>query len=428
MLLDENIPLLDLVLALSDTLDLASPKLTGHHLEVAYIAGELAKEYGLSGEQQIELVMAGALHDIGALSLAEKTALMEFEVPNPSMHSEMGYRLMKTFAPFSGLAELVRFHHVEWNDGEGLDRCGQLVPPGSHILHLADRISALRRRDEHVLNQVEDIRERITAESGTMFMPDLVDAFARLSEKQAFWLNAASPNIVATLLQNREPQAVSLGKPGLLALAEFFARIIDFRSKLTATHSAGVSAVGEALGELAGFSDLNCRMMRIAGYLHDLGKLVVPQELLEKPGKLTKDEYNIIYSHPFFTHKALQRIRGFDTIDAWASSHHERLNGRGYPSHPEKDLGPGARMLAVADVFTAIMEDRPYHKDIPVKTALQIIQQQADSLELDKDVTALLKRNLARINTVRLKAQRTAEKAYRCFHLNSASPSEGKGG
>ena len=419
MLPEAKIPLLDLVLSLSDTIDLVSPQLANHHLEVAYIARELAKEYGLPAKQQNELLTAGAVHDVGALSLSEKLETLEFEIKNPSRHAELGYLLLETFSPFSELAPIVRFHHVPWNGGDGSGFNGERVPVGSHILHLADRISALRNRSEYILNQADNILERITAESGKMFMPDLVDAFARVSEKQCFWLNITSPHIELPISQNGEMPSMSLNMEELLSLSKLFARIIDFRSRYTATHSAGVGAVSKALARLAGFSETECGMMEISGYLHDLGKLAIPAEILEKPGKLTKDEFNVIFSHPLFTYRSLQRIRDLSTINMWASFHHERLNGCGYPYHHRAaELQPGARIMAVADIFTAILEERPYHKNTTVKAAMTIIQKLSDNSELDPGIAALLKRNLDKINSVRVAAQTAAIKEYRDFYLN----------
>lgn len=418
-MLEAKIPLLDLLFCLSDTIDLVSPKLANHHMEVAYIARELGKAYGLGAEHQNALMTAGMLHDVGALSLTEKLADLDFKLRKPHHHAELSYLLLKSFPRLTGSALMARFHHVPWNGGEGARFNGHNVPLGSHILHLADRISALKNKKDYILDQSGDIRERIKKESGKMFMPDLVDAFRRLSEKQCFWLDMACPNVELPLSEGAEIPEVRLDLDELLSLTRLFAQIIDFRSKYTATHSAGVAAVGKTLARLAGFPETECRLMELAGYLHDLGKLAVPSEIIEKPGKLTKEEFNVVFSHPFYTRRALHRIKDLGTVTLWASLHHERLNGGGYPYHlPAGELSRGARIMAVADVFTAILEERPYQRDIGVDTAMGIIRKLADGSALDPEIAGLLRDNQDKVNSVRVGAQEAATAEYRDFYLS----------
>src|SRR3990167_2949515 len=103
----------------------------------------------------------------------------------------------------------------------------------------------------------------------------------------------------------------------------------------------------------------------IAALLHDIGKLSVPDEILEKPGGLSTEEFNIMRGHTYFTYHILNSIDGFDTISEWAAFHHEKLNGRGYPFHlKEGQLSIGSRIMAVSDKFSALSEDRPYRKSL----------------------------------------------------------------
>jgi len=419
---EENIPLMDLVFSLADMTDLVSPDLVNHHFEVAYIAGELAGEAGLSGARRAELVTAGALHDIGALSLAEKLGALHFEAKPPHDHAEMGYRLLKTFAPFEGLAGLVRYHHARWDGGDVGGPGGGEVPLGSRILHLADRVAVLRNRRGNVLDQADGIREKIRKEAGAMFQPDLVGAFLRVSEKPAFWLNAASPRAELARPRNGDAAGPRLDMDGLLALTRLFAHIIDFRSRFTATHSAGVAAVGGALAGLAGMSARECRLMEIAGHLHDLGKLAVPAEILDKEEPLTREEFNVIYAHPFHTARALRRIRGLDTVAVWAADHHERLDGRGYPCRlPAKDLPLGSRIIAVADVFTAIVEGRPYQEKMGPETAIRIVCELAEKSQLDPALAELLAANSVRIDAERTRAQAAAAREYGNFSFRGGA-------
>ncbi|MBT8763650.1 HD domain-containing protein [Desulfohalobiaceae bacterium Ax17] len=420
MIKEPQIDLFDLIISLSKAMDLVSPAVVNHHMQVAYIAVNIATEMNLPPEEQRNLMLAGALHDSGAISMKDKMDALHFEFENPHQHAELGYLLLKKFTPLSQTANLVRFHHVPWNYGGGAEFNGIEVPIGSHIIHLADRVAVTVNKEQEILGQVERITKLIKKHSGKLFAPDTVDAFESLSAKEYFWLDITSSSISTTLRRQVKTDPVSLGPELLLGLSKLFSRIIDFRSRFTATHSSGVAASAEALARLAGFSKRECLMMRVAGYLHDLGKLAVPPEILEKPGKLTKEEFAIIRSHTFYTYRCLEPITELEIINSWASFHHERLDGKGYPFHHKgEDLSLGARIMAVADVFTAITEDRPYRKGMSIDRALQILDQMANSSILDPYIVSLLKAHCDEVNDLRKTAQIKAIEEYQRFSATS---------
>lgn len=411
-----RISLFDLVIALSKGIDLISSSVANHNMQVAYIALALATELGLSSEEKNQLVLAGALHDIGALTLKDKLSALAFEVEEPFRHTETGYLFLKTFEPFSYMATLVRYHHTNWNEAKNIESAGEHIPLGSHVLHLADRISVLIDKDREILEQPENICQTIEKHSGKMFMPELVEIFRRIAKREYFWLEVTSPFLETILCQRVSLPAISLDISELLDLSKLFSKVIDFRSSFTATHSSGVATVGEKLAELAGFSDLECKMMRAAGYLHDLGKIAVPEEILNKPAGLTKKEYNVVRKHTYYTYQILSKVNGLETIALWASFHHEQLDGNGYPFHLERnDLPVFARILAVADVFTALTEDRPYRKGMTDDTALRILNQMASGLKLDANIVSLLINNFDEINLLRSLAQSSSAKDYQFF-------------
>ncbi|RJR38557.1 MAG: HD domain-containing protein [Deltaproteobacteria bacterium] len=422
MLTEPEIPLFNLVICISKALDLISPVLVNHHYQVAYIAYNLGVELGLETRQLNELAIAGAMHDVGALSLREKMNIMAFEMKNPHPHAFQGYHLLKMFEPFSELAAYVQYHHVPWDGGNGAAFQGRPVPLESQILHLADRTAVLLNRQTEVLGQVRRICERIEGKSGEVFMPRMVDAFRNLSKKEYFWLDAVNPHLDQILLQKLGTEGVKLNLERLLSFNQMICRIIDFRSHFTATHSGGVAAVAEELARLIGFSERDCRLMRIAGYLHDLGKLAVPTEILEKPAKLSEEEFNVIRCHTYHTYHILKDIAALDPINDWASHHHERLNGAGYPFHLEGDnLSLGARIMAVADVFTALTEDRPYRKGMAGETALAELQRMAENQALDHNIVSLLNLHLVEINALRIASQTASHAEYRQFDVIAKS-------
>lgn len=414
MTTEPHVSLLELVTSLSNAADLISPAVVNHHKQVAYIALRLGTELGLSKENIGNLVIAGSLHDIGALSLKERIEALNFELDDPYNHAEKGFYLLNLFKPFSKIAEYVRFHHTIWNGGDGAWVNNQKVPLESHILHLADRVAVSIDSRKEVLGQATDICSLIEQQNGKMFNPDVVDALKSLSGKECFWLDCVSDSIGRILSNLIEFKSFQLSLDGILALANIYSVIVDFRCRFTANHSSGVAVCAEKLAGLSGFSKHDTRMMKVAGYLHDLGKLAVPIEILNKPSSLTKEEYQIIKSHTYYTYRILEPITGFETINSWASFHHEYLNGSGYPfHHGETELSLGSRIMVVADVFTALSEDRPYRAGMDKENCLGIIRQMVNNKALDADVAALLEDNYEDFNLCRLAAQDISQKEYK---------------
>ncbi|NOZ25846.1 MAG: HD domain-containing protein [Nitrospirae bacterium] len=420
MIIEPQVRLFDIIKCLSRAMDLISPEVVNHHERVAYIAFSIGAELGLSVDEQSDLILAGALHDSGALSIEERIDFLEFETKNPYRHAELGYMLLKGFDPLAAAARLVRYHHVPWNNGKGVEFRGNEVPTGSHILHLADRVAVLINNQQEVLGQGNAIISRINEQSGRMFMPQLVEVFNSLATREYFWLDVASHSISSVLQGMAKLKTVKLDMQGLLCLSDLFRQIIDFRSRFTATHSAGVAVSAVALAGLAGFSERECRLMRIAGHLHDLGKLAVPVEILEKQTRLTVEEIKVIKSHTFYTFRILEHISALDTINAWGSFHHERIDGSGYPFHHKgSDLSLGSRIMAVADVFTAITEDRPYRKGMSRDRTIEVLRHMADDRALDADIVSLLCRNIDEINSLRKTAQKSSVEEYRRFVMQA---------
>lgn len=419
-----RVHLFDLVASLAKTIDLVNPRIADHHARVAYIAYRLACESNLPRYTQYRVALAGALHDIGCFSMKERLDILEFEDSRPNQHAIVGARLLETFAPFRSIAQLVRFHHVPWADGNGVQWNGDSVPEDAHLLHLADRIAVLIDRDQSTLGQVSGIQQRIDEQSGRVFKPELVDVFHQLAKKEYFWLEIASQSIDSILRRELRSESIELDMSGIVDFSRLICRLIDFKSEFTATHSSGVAAAAVCLAELIGFSGNERETMRVAAYLHDLGKLAIPSEIIEKPTRLTPEERNIMLSHSYYTYQVLEEVEGFEVITDWSALHQERLNGTGYPFHKTaKELSLGARVMAVADVFTALTENRPYRRGLDKAKAVAILRGQSESGELDSTIIHLLERHYDEVDSARALAQRDAIVEYRTFveGLNHAS-------
>jgi len=233
--------------------------------------------------------------------------------------------------------------------------------------------------------------QKISARAGTMFDPDLVDVFLQAAKKESLWLDLTSELIDAHLSRRLRTCPVVTGQDEIIGISRIFAEIIDCKNPFTYRHSRLVAEVATFLARRAGFDLTQQKNMYVAGLLHDLGKLSVPEEILEKPAGLSKQEFNIIKRHTYITHQILGLIDGFEEINEWASYHHEKLNGQGYPFRIQgEELSTGSRIMAVADIFSALVEDRPYRKGMPRYKVEKILGDMVNGGSIDGDVVQLL--------------------------------------
>ncbi|MCB2185403.1 MAG: HD domain-containing protein [Deltaproteobacteria bacterium] len=400
----DNPTLFEMLSCISTAMDLVSPMVVCHQKRTGFIAWSLGREMGLPSRELMSLLLGGMLHDCGALETPGKLEALRFDFDrdNPHEHAEAGYAFLKSFEEsfpeMSGLdlAGLVRHHHVSWNQGRGQEFHGRPVSPLSHLLHLADRVEVLLRRDSAILEQAPEVSARIQNLAGSLFAPEMVEAFRGLASRESFWLDLGFSEGLNQLLTEAASNApvVSLDLDGMLRLTAVFAQMVDFRSRYTAIHSSSVARTAGCLAAKAGFSKADQMRISIAGNLHDLGKLAVPTQILEKPGPLTPSEFNVIKAHPHQAFRLLSPLRRLGDVVDWVAFHHETLDGAGYPFHVKADdLSLGARILAAADIFTALTEDRPYRNGMPLEQTLGILKSQVQAGKLDALVVSLIEKH-----------------------------------
>jgi response regulator RpfG family c-di-GMP phosphodiesterase len=308
-----------IVECLSEAADSADG-MNSHHHRVACIAAAIGEAYGLSKNKSENLISAAALHDIGGLGLNAGLDLIHFDSldEGSDCHCRRGALLVKKFRPFAHLAPIIRHHHAFWNQRHDGDVTN--VPVESRILFLADRVAVLMT-NQFRLDGVYDTREKVYGRRGSLFMPEAVDAFIEVSRRESFWFDARDA-VIQPLLEDTLSRNLYLDCEDLLGLGKLFSQAVDFRNSFMASHSSGVASVADTLAELCGFSRDELVAIRLAGLLHDIGKLAISEAVLEKSGQLTAEESEKMKSHAYYTNRLLLKIREFDTIRSWASLHH----------------------------------------------------------------------------------------------------------
>jgi len=389
----DYIDLRQVVFALADTLDLVGVDEIAHGKRVGYMAFKCAEYMGFEKKERERLFQIGMLHDCGVSSTVEHKHLVdELLWKHADVHAELGARLLEGYPYFSQFAPVVRYHHHSWCVlGEDMEISAEAARD-ANLIFLVDRVDSLAapHYGKDLLQRTGDIQRTIERRAGELFSPDLVEIFLRASASEAFWMMLEPPHLQRFLKDMERfssPQLVSFSD--LKQLAHIFATIVDAKSRFTFEHSLGVSRLARHLGEMEGLLPELCERIEVAGLLHDLGKLRVPDEVLDKPGALDFDDLITMRRHSFETYQILQTIDGINDIAFWAAYHHETPNGQGYPFHCAGDeLSQEARIIAVADVFQALAQDRPYRKAMELTEIIELMSKMADENRLDKGLVA----------------------------------------
>lgn len=387
----------NLMRTLTMSLDLAVNGINQHQLRTTVACSYIADAMKLDPASQQTLLSAALMHDIGAApNLDERVKLVD-----PAQekllgrdiytHAENGYQLLCESVCFGDAALPVLHHHDSWSGGNPSGAAGDEIPMAARIIHLADRVEVEISKDRPVLRQSKDIRVAIQAESGKKYDPDVVDAFMDCSTMECFWLDLVNSGYAPSFLNQINWGLTQFTAKEVLNIAELYATLIDRMSLFTATHSRSVSQVAVLLAANHGFCETELYMMRIAGLLHDLGKLSVPNAILEKPGKLEPDEVQIMRQHTYHTYRILEQIENWQTIAEWAAFHHETLDGKGYPFKvPGRAMPLGSRIMAVADIFVALTENRPYREGLNRDGSERIMRGMVNANKIDERLTSSL--------------------------------------
>lgn len=152
----------------------------------------------------------------------------------------------------------------------------------------------------------------------------------------------------------------------LQEVIESYAQVVDAKDPYTNGHSSRVAEYAVKIAELAGKSEEECQQIYFTALLHDVGKVGIPDSIINKPGKLTKDEFDVIKQHPEKGHNILSQIDEFSYLSVGAHYHHERYDGKGYPQGLKGNEIPEiARIIACADAYDAMTSKRSYRQPIP---------------------------------------------------------------
>ncbi len=393
-----RLDLRQVVRVMSDALDWVGVNTPHHGKRVAFMASRIGMKLGLDEGTLDDLAFAAMLHDIGISSTrALKEILLDSRSDYVDVHARRGSELVGRLRPLAHLAPVVRHHHQPWDGFAELSRpVAEKTRILANVIFLADRIDAFLRMHDDPLMARDPIARYVDGNDGALFMPEAVAAFRDLLPREEFWI-AQEPEGLGCHFDAYASRSHyhELAFDDFRDMAVVFAMMVDAKSRFTAEHSYGVARLAVFLGERLGLPSLRREMLEIAALLHDIGKLRIPDDVLDKPGPLTSEERAVIKRHSYYGYQILSRIEGLDRIATWAGAHHERMDGEGYPFHCKgPDIPLEARILAVADVFQTLAQARPYRAAAPAETISSVLGEMARDGKLDAGIVSVAREHL----------------------------------
>lgn len=378
---------------------------SNHGKRTAYISLHLAKALGLNDKELHDVVALAILHDNGVSEKALHDRFLKIDstnAKNPERikeHCSIGEENIRMYPFLTKNTNIIKYHH-ENVDGTGYYGLKEHeIPLMAQIIHMADILEINFRLENNNDEVKSKIFEFINNQVNKMFSPRLVYAFHRIATNQIFWQNLTDENIHNSLKLDTPQHSIDLSLEEIRKITGVFSNIIDSKSEFTQRHSRDLTNKVTIMADYYELDFDKKLKLEIAAGLHDIGKLAVPNTILDSPQKLTNDEFAIIKKHPYYTRLALTEIEGFEDITEWASNHHEKLNGKGYPfGKMAKDLDFESRLIACLDIYEALTEERPYRRVLAHEESMEILNKMKDDGFIDSTITEDINYVFSRLN------------------------------
>ena len=425
---DGDVSLSEVISALTFALDLTDGAVPGHSLRTCLVGMRLAEALRVPAEELTGLYYALLLKDIGCSDSATRLSqimsaddrgpwpmtglagdlgsnpvllariwrevlpeiplperigrmlgmtIMDSEDPRQAweMQSSRVTQTMQHLGMSSLTIEAVYRTDERW-DGSGMPSGlrGEAIPLLARICSVAQTLDAFAT--EH---GPETALKMLRSRRGTWFDPEVIRAAQSLHTSGKLWKFCQVSDVEETraaVLRQDPGYAAPLVPERVDRICEAFGNVVDAKSPFTYHHSLGVTEVAVSLAQELGMAPDRISLVRRAAFLHDIGKLAVPNRILDKSGRLSAGEWTIITRHPALSGSILHRVSAFRELAVLAAEHHERLDGSGYPFNLRAEqISLESRVIAMADCYAAMAEDRPYRAGLQADRILSILEE-----------------------------------------------------
>ena len=349
-----------------------------HSKRVAYLSLKIGQKFDFSPQEMSDLCAYCLVHN---LSLKKENNYNK-------EHLEIAQEKVDNLPFLCGYKNIIKYHR-EYFDGSGVFGLkGKLIPQFSQIIslaHLLDERFDLSK--EHIENRKE-INSFLEEQGNILFSKELIDKFIEVSSTIDFWLDVQNENDILYFI---------FGSLYDFTITPTFEEVLSYTSIFDSLYSENSDYL-EKCSKMADFYDFDHKDKQtflIAASLHNIGKLAIPSKILNKQSKLTKDEYEIIKSYPYYTKKILNNLMGFNDISNWASRVQETIDGNGYPYKLSgKDLSLKDRLMAVLNVYQSLRTKKSYRNEYSHKDAVKIMLELSSNNKLDKATVLDLSKEL----------------------------------
>jgi len=359
---------------------------SNHGKRIAVLCSLMGKELGMSVEEIRTLTTCALFHDNALTEYMLYKQKGDGWQSNFKLHCEYGQRNIEMLPFKSDVSGIILYHH-EQADGGGLfgKKEGEF-PLGAELIAIADMVDVSNHLQRMPADNISLLQKKIAEQSGKRYTKTAAAAMLAILSKDTL-LSLRDENINEATAQMLPEWQVDIEDASLMRLGDLTAKIIDNKSPFTRKHSVQIANRVWLMGGYYGFDPGLRVKVYLAAAVHDIGKLATPNEILDKPGQLTDSEFQTIKNHVKVTYDILSGITGFEDICAWASSHHEKLDGSGYCfGKNAEELDFVSRLLACADIYQAICEERPYHPARSHSDTMPILQNMAERGLIDSKI------------------------------------------
>ncbi|MDU1507033.1 MAG: HD domain-containing protein [Clostridium butyricum] len=369
-----------LIKVLNKTINSIDGRFIEHGNRVAYIMFNLLRISGKYTDEEIfKICVISIFHDIGAYKVAERDKLLNADMESPLNHAVYGALFIKKFSPLSKHYNVVLSHHFTMDYYKKLNV--EILSYEGLMLSFADYVDRLS------LNNIKIDYNKIEK----YYLKEHFDLFKKADEKYKFLNKLSDGTYVNELEVFFEKRVITEEK--VISYSKMIAYAIDFRSESTVIHTITVEAISEQLARLCGFSEEKISLIKICALLHDIGKISIPVEILEKPGKLTDEEFEIMKNHSKIGYNILSELNMNEIRDI-ATLHHEKLDGSGYPfGLKDEKITKEMRIVSIGDIVSALIGSRSYKQGFSKTKIVSILTEMVENNKIDKDIVDLFIHN-----------------------------------
>jgi HD-GYP domain-containing protein (c-di-GMP phosphodiesterase class II) len=410
MIREDTIDLDHLVLLCSRSLRLYDRRLIDHGERVTMIASNILDvwERRDSVDRQTMLLLC-LFHDIGAYKTEEIDRMLEFESNRVHEHSTYGYLFLKYFSPLESVSEALLYHHMSAKVSREMNFP---LRDYSNLIHLADRMDvavATGMGKEELIALLEENSEE-------QFDMTQVRSLTGLLRETALYEDIRDNHFHECVLAQLHRCRITADEA--MAYLKMLVFTVDFHSPDTVGHSVTTTITSLYLAEQNHLPDVQMDRIFFAALVHDIGKIAIPTEILENPGKLSFEQMEIMKGHVSYTEELLTGLVSTDVLQI-ASRHHEKLDGSGYPHGvPGDALSTCERIVGVADIFSALTGKRSYKDRFDREKTIGILREMARDGKIDRTLVEQISAGYDELMRRITEAVQPMMETYRSLHAD----------